>query len=302
MQIQNRKVVLAFFLFASCLPNLYAETTIDKLEKNDFIFIEQFSGAGVSVWSRMLASDISPDYIQIVDLSKGAKVVPLLGNIERLDVGLGFWGADKPTINLRPFETEWEEFYSQNSNAVCMSNGQFFGSKNGLADLSYPVKINNLQFDGFENTRNLGEWLVLNLYQGYAEIKDFEMDASILSDNAMVGLSERATEGTRPYEATGRTYIGLVDKNSDARFETLVIFNTAKELQADAATTIRTATGAQQIIMFDGGGSTQLICDDESLVYSTRPVPQMIGVLSGGDDDSSISPGLPPLNFRAKTQ
>ena len=59
------------------------------------------------------------------------------------------------------------------------------------------------------------------------------------------------------------------------------IFNSKYTTQTDAADVLN-EFGASKVLMLDGGGSTQLICDGQSLVTSSRKVPQTIGVISGG--------------------
>jgi hypothetical protein len=47
-------------------------------------------------------------------------------------------------------------------------------------------------------------------------------------------------------------------------------------------------------MMFDGGGSTQLICQGEALISSDRPIPQAFGVVAASDSPQSPSNQMDP--------
>jgi hypothetical protein len=65
-----------------------------------------------------------------------------------------------------------------------------------------------------------------------------------------------------------------------------LIFNSKISRQIDAASVLQ-AFGADQVMMLDGGGSTQLICQNEALIKSDRPIPQAIGVVSAPQESQA---------------
>jgi len=74
--------------------------------------------------------------------------------------------------------------------------------------------------------------------------------------------------------------VGVDDLNQDGLYETVYLFNTMTARQKDAASVLRDF-GAKKVMMLDGGGSTQLLCQGKSLIDSERLIPQAIGVHAG---------------------
>ncbi|MCL2925535.1 MAG: phosphodiester glycosidase family protein, partial [Trichodesmium sp. MAG_R04] len=61
--------------------------------------------------------------------------------------------------------------------------------------------------------------------------------------------------------------------------ETILIF-TSKQATQPHATNVLKSFGATQVIMLDGGGSTQLTCQGNNYINSPRTIPQMITISS----------------------
>jgi len=57
------------------------------------------------------------------------------------------------------------------------------------------------------------------------------------------------------------------------------VFNSSSSLQSGAAEVLR-SFGADQVMMLDGGGSTQLLCKSGWYIRSDRPVPQALAVIA----------------------
>jgi len=51
--------------------------------------------------------------------------------------------------------------------------------------------------------------------------------------------------------------------------------------------------GADQVMMLDGGGSTQLTCDGQNYIASERLVPQALGIVAGPGKDILASSTKP---------
>ena len=105
--------------------------------------------------------------------------------------------------------------------------------------------------------------------------------------NIIAGLAEDAPKSPNKY--VGRTFVGIKDKDGDLQFETVLIFNTLTARQVDAAEALR-SLGAEKVMMLDGGGSTQLICQNVSYIESERLIPQAIGVLAAGPSPDQLLP------------
>ncbi len=102
--------------------------------------------------------------------------------------------------------------------------------------------------------------------------------AASSAPDLIVGLAENANR--RASRPTGRTFAGLADEDGDGRYETLLIFNSETATQPRAAAALR-AFGAEDLLMLDGGGSTQLICQGRLYIASGRPIPQTLAVVGG---------------------
>jgi hypothetical protein len=70
-----------------------------------------------------------------------------------------------------------------------------------------------------------------------------------------------------------------------------LIFSTKSARQVDAARVLR-SFGADKVMMLDGGGSAQLLCDGKDYVQSDRPVPQAIAVFAGSGQQLAASTEL----------
>jgi hypothetical protein len=105
--------------------------------------------------------------------------------------------------------------------------------------------------------------------------------------NILGGLSESANKGITNY--VGRTFVGIDDTDGNGTYDTILIFNSGLANQAGAAKVLRDF-GADKVIMFDGGGSTQLRCKETTYISSSRTIPQTIGVVKG----NSTPPPPPP--------
>jgi hypothetical protein len=147
--------------------------------------------------------------------------------------------------------------------------------------LPFPLKVNGqIVSDGYGKDQFKGKKLMLELWADHADIRELSKEAlySSSAPNIVAGLAEDAPKNIKKY--VGRTFIGVVDKNGDERYETVLIFSTRTARQVDAASVLR-SFGAYKLMMLDGGGSTQLICQDEAIIASERPIPQALGVRGG---------------------
>lgn len=266
-----KKILSLFFLLTS---SVYAAPSG---------FNVVFSDGGVTLYTKYYSGG-QPDYVQEIDLSSGAKIKLLTGKVANQNHGHGNYGGKNPSIYKEKLKDVWNNLKSKNSNVVCVTNGQFFATSANPTTLAFPVKIDGNTIDGYGIGEYAGEKYILNIESKKAEMVAFSDDVSVLSNNAIVGLSQYADKGY--YRDTGRTFIGVADKNSDGYTETVYIFNSKLSSQKDAAKVLSNF-GASNIMMLDGGGSSQLICNGKNHVTSTRILPQTIATIKSEKQQTS---------------
>jgi hypothetical protein len=223
----------------------------------------------------------SPDFVQVVNLHAGAAVVPLYGSIAKTGAGQGVYGGDNPAFQKQSLPMFWQTLTKAEENPVCVLNGQFFFLSDDPTHLPFPLKKNGVIIsDGYGLQDFPDQKLMLEIWPDHVQINKLTQ-AGLYSSSApdiIVGLTEDANKRIKQY--TGRTFVGAADRDGDGQAEILYIFNTLTARQVDAAQELR-EFGADQVMMLDGGGSTQLICNGNWLVRSDRWIPQAIGVVVG---------------------
>ena len=227
----------------------------------------------------------NPDFVQIIDLSKGADIELLHGKIAKQDKGKGVYGGDNPEFESMDLITYWNKFSQSNPDAFCVTNGQFFYIQTYPYKLAYPMKIDGKYItDGFENRFYPEEKLLLEIWEHRADIRKATKTEfySSSAPNILGGLTEHANRKGK--FQVGRTFVGVGDYNQDGLYESVLIFNTLSARQSEAADMLR-QFGAAKVMMLDGGGSTQLYCRDNWYVKSDRLIPQAIGIASAQGEE-----------------
>lgn len=231
----------------------------------------------------------NPDFVQVVNLSEGAALVLLHGNIVQPGTGNGAYGGNNPSFKRQTMREIWDDFSTSRNNAFCVTNGQFFVDTADPTTLAFPLKIDGeYTSDGYGISEYPNQKLILEIWEDKVDIVPLTKDAlySSSAPNIIAGLTEDANKS--PQNATGRTFIGISDSNGDGRYDTVIIFNSKTAKQSESANVLR-RFGADKIIMLDGGGSTQLICNGIDYVSSSRKIPQSIGVVSKSAPSLSAS-------------
>lgn len=223
------------------------------------------------------------DYLQVIDLTQGAKIDFIYGNITDNGTKKGAYGGNDPQFERQTISQVWSNLSSENSSLFCITNGQFFrNDRNSSTALAFPVKSDGIIVsEGYAGEIEFpDEKLMLEVWNNRALISKFQPNSLQLSTapNLIVGLQENADKGVE--DQTGRTFIGVQDQDGDRLHETILIF-TSKQATQHHATNVLKSFGATQVIMLDGGGSTQLICQGNNYINSPRTIPQMITISSG---------------------
>ena len=239
------------------------------------------SAPGIQLYQKNYPNG-SPDFVQVINLRQGAALVPMYGAIAKPGSGQGVFGGDNPTFRKQSLPQFWQQLRSQQENAVCVLNGQFFFMADDPTHLPFPLKDQGVIIsDGYDDQNFIGQTQMLEIWPDHVRISPLTQAALYTSSAPAIigGLSEDANKRIKQY--TGRTCVGVRDLDGNEQAEILLIFNTLSARQVDAAGVLRDF-GAQAVMMLDGGGSTQLMCNGKWLVRSDRLIPQAIGVVAGG--------------------
>jgi hypothetical protein len=246
---------------------------------------------GIEVYNNSMG-----DYIQKVNLTKNAEIIFLQGEKAGDGVAAAYGGIN-PQFKRQSLEEFWQDLVRvDQSNAFSICNGQFF--KGGdPTELAFPVqtegKIVSTGYAGNEEFPD--EKVIFGVINQTAEIVPFSENSNFTDSDfpyqeAIVGIrKDGAIEPNKWYSKDPlierpRTFLGVADFNSDNHNETILILTSKGKTQRGAANLLF-KFGATQVMMLDGGGSTQLNILGEEVLSSTDPVsrtiPQAIGVSQG---------------------
>ena len=208
----------------------------------------------------------NPDYVQVIDLGLGAGFELLHAAVREPRIGRGVYGGDDPRLGFNSLEGYWQQFSNANPTAFCITNGQFFYMLENPTRLPFPLKVNGTVIsDGYGIEQFPDLKLVLQLWDDHADIQPLTRESLYGSSapNIVAGLAEDANKQGNKY--VPRTFVGVDDLNQDGLFEIVYLFNTRTARQEDAAAVLQ-EFGAKRVMMLDGGGSTQLLCQGKSLI------------------------------------
>lgn len=232
------------------------------------------------------------ELVQVVDLSSGARVALHHGPVVGRSRGAGIYGGPNPDIERQYLETIWQ-FVAAHPDTFCVSNGAFFldmegGSRVNPTVLSFPLKRDGVVIsEGDDERRFRNARLMLQLWDDHAEIGLLSRQAFYDSSapDVVAGLSPHAP--LRSYAQVGRSWMGTADHDGDGLHETVYLYSGLAVTQRHVEEVLR-AFGATDMVMLDGGGSTQLICGGEGYIMQSRPLPQTIVTLQAP---------VPPLSW-----
>ncbi len=222
----------------------------------------------------------NPDYIQVVDLSQGAHLELLYGDLTDPRPTKGSFGGPDPRMTSPALSTFWSQTKERDPQAFCVTNGTFFYMPEYPTRLAFPLKTSGkLVTEGWGVKTYEDQHLMLELWDDHASIQEMNQNNLYASSapDILGGLTEEANK--RAKYSVGRTFVGVADRNEDGSLESVLILNTSTATQSGAANALR-EFGAQQVMMLDGGGSTQLLCKSGWHIKSDRPVPQAVAVIA----------------------
>lgn len=265
-------------------PAVYSETiTADNSRQQTSIqdIVQDISAIqtilavpGIKIYKQKL------DYILEIDLQAGAEIKFLFGEMTSKNIGQGAYGGNNPHFRRRNVQEIWQKLSPQNRQLTCLINAQFFrNDQNQSTALAFPIKWQGVKItDGYAGEIEYPtEKKKLIIHKDQVSIANFTPADwfNHASPNILVSLSPDADKGI--FTKTGRTFIGASDRNRDGINETILIFASQYATQIHAKRVLEDWQ-AREMIMLDGGGSTQLICHDKILIDSSRTIPQFIGI------------------------
>jgi hypothetical protein len=273
-------VSIAILIFVLALPDISFAQSSDFPVPEGFYLVT--SSPGVDLYRKDYSGG-SPDFVQVLNLSQGAKMVPMHGDIVDSRQGKGSYGGDDASLTSQSIQKYWQELSANYGDAFCVLNGQFFYMQESPTRLPFPLKVDNeIVSEGYGLNEFPDNKLLLELWPNKARIITLTYQSLYGSDapDIIAGLTQTANKRSDRY--VGRTFVGVDDRNQDGDAEILLVFNSKISRQVDAASVLH-SFGADKVMMLDGGGSTQLTCLGEALVSSDRPIPQAIGVVASSE-------------------
>jgi hypothetical protein len=215
--------------------------------------------------------------IAFVDLQRGARIQNLVDQR-----GLPTAKAPSPLFVRHPI-TWWWDVTKHFVNPMCVFNGGFFETRSPQTELSFPLKSANsvVTAGALAPAQTNRERKMLSITGGEAVIQPYTLTTNDLSkvSNALRGRD--VIVGYAPSalnSLTNWTLIGIRDGNNDTHAETLIIFAASLRKPSGAASVLA-GLGAKDVILLDGGRSTQYMCKLGSLNWF-ETVPHAIGVLA----------------------
>ena len=272
---QNKLLAFATIVLALIFPFENVNATLpSQTTPSDYSIVTE--GIGVALYQK---NNSSLNFVQVADLSQGASVKLLHGRISNPGAGNGVYGGNNPTFVRQTISDIWNGI-SSSTDAFCVTNGQFFSTNDNPTPLAFPIKKDGVIIsDGYGIDEFPNQKLILELWDDRADIVPLTKESLYQSSapNIIAGLTDDADKGINKLDY--RTFVGIIDRNKDGEYETVLIFTSSSAKQADASQTLRNF-GADKIMMLDGGGSTQFACKDVTYIPSrdSRTVPQTIAI------------------------
>lgn len=260
-----KKVLLFVALVAAC-----GMTGISHAQSADSIagFTLVFSEPGVSLYRK------NRDYLHIIKPSEGGVLRTEVGPIV-LSGGL--------IMHERRNVPAWWARLKGNENVVSVFNGQFFDANDAdIAPLAFSTKVDGTVYRGYADTTEFkGAKVALLLGEQEHRVVPYRDDAAQLAEakeqDAVVGLLWWADK--RPRSRVPRTLVGVAPSG-----DTYVFVSQAATQRYALGILKRFGIRQSEIVMLDGGGSSQLSTRDGQLVprrvknQRLRKVPQVMVV------------------------
>ena len=220
-------------------------------------------------------SNGNSDYVSVVNLEKGT-IRNLTGTAEgtpnamvKKKLPREFWqdAVKENTSTRKVMVVVNASFFSTNDEPT----GIAFGLKLGGSTISYGYAIGK-EYPGQIRTFSF------NPHQGIANIQSYAKETFDSMPEVVGALDVAANKSAFSY--LPRTFVGVRDDDGNGTKETVIFYSSSYARQIDASNVL-TGFGASAAAMLDGGGSTFLIINGNSLISTERKVPHAIAVYAG---------------------
>ena len=247
--------------------------------------------------------DLGNNHVITVNLDAGGVVNLLHGAVTEPKYGKGIFGGPEAKLSFVGMDPYYKELAKKakasSGKPVCVINGSFF-LWNGPAGVPVPTLNLPLKANGKVITEGWmsapfnsdeGEKLLLHIWPGKVKWTALSKEAFYGSDAPdIIGVFswDAPREGRNPRQ---RTFIGLGNPDAEGYFRQIVLYVhgdgiTTKGMEKEME---ELGFSEENILMIDGGGSTQIICGDGSRLVTGRPIPQAFGIFELGQKPVSTS-------------
>lgn len=253
----NKFVSTGIFILLVLSLFTQAVQAADQFSLEDYDKI--YSQGGVEIYGIVTKKEST--YIQKVDLSAGASI-EVLANVGGNSSLPGVFGGKNKKFKFSSIRSFWNQ---AGSKKVCVSNASFY---NGDRSITQPLKVNGqVLTEGFQTENvNREAMVLLRIWPDRADIVPATAENFYQSSAPTIIGGLDPYQGKKGYEKrVSRTMVGTDGKQVYIISKSGTQKSVAKELES---------LGASQVIMFDGGGSSKIICRS--------------GIYKGGEEDRLI--------------
>jgi hypothetical protein len=232
------------------------------------------SETGLQVYKKDYGNGNS-DYVTVVNLEKGT-IRNLTGTAEGTPNGM--------VKRKLPFEF-WQDAVKENTStrkAMVVVNASFFSTNDDPTGIAFGLKLGGSTISyGYAIAKEYPGQIrtfSFNPDQGIANIQSYAKQTFNSTPEVVGALDVVANKS--PLSYLPRTFVGVRDNDGNGTKETVIFYSSSYARQIDASNVL-TGFGASATAMFDGGGSTFLIVNGNSLISTKRKVPHAIAVYTG---------------------
>jgi Phosphodiester glycosidase len=187
-----------------------------------------------------------------------------------------------PTPTGKVGQMKFEEFWAKNQSSAqlhVLINGTFFQEYNKPTGIAFGLKQDDR---------------LITYGYGLNEFPDRTMTVAWSLSQISIEPYNRSTfDGTTPNvvgalapnagknasKSLPRTFIGVKNLRPDKTYSTVLLFISPSATQSEAEQTLR-QFGAERVAMLDGGQSTGLIVNGQTIMQPKTRLPQTIGIFS----------------------
>lgn len=223
------------------------------------------------------------EYITVIDTRK-ARIKNLTGNITRTgDSEIG-------KVSKKKLTDFWQDALAQNTGsykAKAIVNGAFFSTNDNPTGIAFGLKSdNNLITYGYGIGKEYPGQIRIFAFQpfsGIVSIQNYTKQLFSHFPEVLGTLHPLANKSVQKY--LPRTFIGVSDRDNNGTQESVILYSSNYARQIDATKVLRDF-GCSAIAMLDGGGSTGLIVNGQSLISTNRPIPHAIAIYAAENSSS----------------